>query len=282
MKYFWLILLLGFGLNAQSSAQSKTQNSVQASAQNNLQTSGQTSIQTITQTSVQTRVQTRADQIKVGYEGIDHQLWDDLLKRHVSDQGRVNYSNFKNEIAQVNRYIEALSREAEGINAHSKEDQLAFWINAYNACTVKLICDNLPLSSIKDLSRPWKQTVLKSKNNSWTLDDIEHEILRKFDEPRIHFAINCASKSCPILSNEAYRGDQLETQLNRAARVFFNDSTKNKYTEKRLNLSRIFLWFKRDFGKTEDLIQVINKYTEQNFALNLPISYLSYDWSLNN
>ncbi len=270
MKYFWLILLLGCGLNAQSSAQSRTQNSVQASVKNN------------TQTSVQSRVQPRMDQATKGREGIDHQLWDELLKRHVSDQGRVNYSSFKNEIAQVNQYIEALSREAEEINVRSKEEQLAFWINAYNACTVKLICDNLPLSSIKDLSRPWKQTVLKSKNNSWTLDDIEHDILRKFDEPRIHFAINCASKSCPILSNEAYRGDQLETQLNRAARVFFNDSTKNKYTEKRLNLSRIFLWFKRDFGKTEDLIQLINKYTEQNFALNLPISYLSYDWSLNN
>jgi hypothetical protein len=266
MKYFWLILLIGFGLNAQT----------------NLQTSAQNRTQIRTQTSAQTSAQASAGQIKLGQEGIDHQLWDHLLKRHVSDQGRVDYSSFQGDISDLNRYISALSKEAEGIKIRSKEEQLAFWINAYNACTVKLICDNLPLSSIKDLSRPWKQTVLKSKNNAWTLDDIEHEILRKFEEPRIHFAINCASKSCPILSNEAYRGDQIDRQLNRAASVFFNDSPKNNYTEKRLNLSRIFLWFKRDFGPIEDLIQLINQYTKHNFAPNVAISYLSYDWSLNN
>lgn len=242
IKYFWGILLISLSLNAQPSEA----------------------------------------HIKLDQDKIDHQLWDNLLKRHVSDQGRVDYSSFLLDIAQVNRYIQGLAKSADGINNRSKEEQLAFWINAYNACTVKLICENLPVKSIKDISRPWKQTVLQSKNDSWTLDDIEHEILRKYEEPRIHFAINCASKSCPILSNEAYRADQLDQQLNRAASVFFNDSTKNKYTEKRLNLSRIFMWFKRDFGSAEDLIQLINKYTGKNVPRNIAISYLSYDWSLNN
>ena len=213
---------------------------------------------------------------------VSHELWDSLLKQHVSPQGRVDYPGFQNDKVKLEAYIESLAESAQAINTSSNAEQLAFWINAYNACTVKLICDHLPLESIKNISRPWKQTVLKNKSNSWTLDAIEHEILRKYDEPRIHFAINCASKSCPILANEAYMADRLEDQLNRSAAVFFSDSSKNRHTSKRLYLSRIFLWFKKDFGKTEDIIEMMNRYSGQNIPSDISISYLTYDWSLNN
>jgi hypothetical protein len=213
---------------------------------------------------------------------VNHQSWDSLLKQYVSPQGRVDYLGFQNDKVKLEAYIESLAESAPAINTQSKAHQLSFWINAYNACTIKLICDNLPLESIKDMSRPWKQTVLKNKSDRWTLDAIEHEILRNYNEPRIHFAINCASKSCPILANEAYTADRIEDQLNRAAAVFLRDTSKNKYTPKRLYLSRIFLWFKKDFGKTEDIIEMMNRYTGQNIPSDTSISYLTYDWSLNN
>ena len=213
---------------------------------------------------------------------VNHQSWDALLQQYVSPQGRIDYQGFQKDQSKLEAYIESLAQSTETINTQTKAQQLAFWINAYNACTVKLICDNLPLESIKDISRPWKQTVLTHKNNRWTLDEIEHEILRTFGEPRIHFAINCASKSCPILANEAYQGHKLEDQLNRSAALFLNDRSKNNYSAKRLYLSRIFLWFKKDFGKTEQLIQMINRHTGQNISPDTAISYLTYDWSLNN
>jgi hypothetical protein len=247
MKFLWTIFLICFGLNAQNL---------------DLNPEGKTSVGHVF--------------------GGDHKTWDALLKRHVSPEGKVNYQGFTKDREALEDYIEYLALKADGINAYSKEEQLAFWINAYNACTVKLICNNLPLSSIKDIPRPWKQTIMKSNNNSWSLNDIEHNILRKFDEPRIHFAINCASKSCPILANEAYKQHTLETQLNRAAERFFKDKSKNEYTSKRIYLSRIFLWFKRDFGNTDTLIALINHYTGGNIPSNTDISYLSFDWSLNN
>lgn len=213
---------------------------------------------------------------------VSHEVWDSLLMQYVSPQGRVDYQGFQKDKKILEAYIQSLAASAETISAQSKKQQLAFWINAYNACTVKLICDNLPLESIKDISRPWKQSVLKSGKNSWTLDQIEHEILRKYNEPRIHFAINCASKSCPILANEAYTADKLEDQLDRAAGVFFNDASKNQFTPKRLYLSRIFLWFKKDFGKTQQIIDLMNRFTGQNIPSDTSISYLTYDWSLNN
>ena len=242
MKYLWAIFLISFSLSAQSNQKSSA---------------------------------TVADEF-------DHQTWDLLLDKHVSDLGQVDYQGFLKDMEALEGYIESLSRATESINELPKTEQLAFWINAYNACTVKLICDHLPLTSIKDISRPWKQTVMKNNNHSWTLNDIEHDILRKLGEPRIHFAINCASKSCPVLSNEAYRAKDLEEQLRRSTSVFLMDQSKNRYTSKRLYLSRIFLWFKRDFGNTQDLFKFIMANTDMSIDEDPSISFLPYDWSLNN
>lgn len=252
MKFIWTFLWISLGLNAQGFGPYNEDHKIEA------------------------------DCIVNQSPAPNHDTWDTLLKRHVSPDGVVNYPGFIADLAVLEEYIESLEQSVQSINSQSKQEQLAYWINAYNACTVKLICDNLPLKSIKDIKRPWKQTVLKSKDKSWTLDEIEHSILRNYNEPRIHFAINCASKSCPILANQAYNADTIDTQLNKAAERFFNDTTKNQYTAERIFLSRIFLWFKKDFGDTEQLIALINNATGQNIPSNIAISYLSYDWSLNN
>jgi hypothetical protein len=214
-------------------------------------------------------------------QGMDHTLWDGLLQRHVSQTGRVDYVGFKTDSIELLQYLDTLTAHLEQVNSWDKPQQLAFWINAYNACTVNLICSNWPVESIKDLSRPWKQIVLKSKNSALSLDAIEHEILRQLEEPRIHFAINCASESCPKLANRAYDGQHLEEQLKQATIDFLSDASKNNCTPERLYLSRIFLWFKRDFGRTKDLIDLINQHTGKSFSEKIAISYLPYDWSLN-
>jgi len=217
----------------------------------------------------------------INAQGLDHGLWDSLLQRHVSENGRVDYLGFKTDSVELSQYLNALEAHLKQVNSWSKSKKLAFWINAYNAFTVNLICSNWPLESIKNLYRPWQQVMIKSNYSNLTLDYIEHEILRQLDEPRIHFAINCASRSCPNLSRRAYVADKLDAQLKQATIDFLSDTSKNKYTKRRIYLSRIFLWFKNDFGSTEDLIHLINTHTGQSISEKTAISYLPYDWSLN-
>lgn len=212
---------------------------------------------------------------------LNHEIWDDLLQEHVSPNGQVNYDGFIQDYEKLTRYITHLQNVLPDIESREKSEQLAFWINAYNACTVRLICDHMPLSSIKDINRPWKKTVLTSDGTTYTLDDIEHDILRKMQEPRIHFAINCASFSCPQLAQKAYTGFDLESQLDGAAQTFLRDSSKNNLKEDPLILSKLFFWFKKDFGTTQELIVLINNYTGLNLPHNTEVIYRSYDWSLN-
>ena len=132
-----------------------------------------------------------------------------------------------------------------------------------------------------DLIIPWWLKRFKLKNEKVTLNFIEHKILRKMDEPRIHFAINCASRSCPKLQNVAYYSHKLEDQLNEAASEFINDQTRNKINANRLMLSKIFSWFKDDFGNRIQLLKFVNKYSTTKILENARIEYLNYDWDLN-
>ena len=123
---------------------------------------------------------------------------------------------------------------------------------------------------------------MTAADRSYTLDDIEHNILRKMNEPRMHFAINCASMSCPQLANQAYLGHKIDRQLETAAQGFLRDTSKNIIAPSQIFLSKIFLWFRTDFGTTTDLIQMINQHTGSSVPDNVSITYLSYDWALNN
>ncbi|WP_345795472.1 DUF547 domain-containing protein [Algoriphagus sp. CAU 1675] len=226
-----------------------------------------------------------------GTKAPSHQIWDGLLRKHVSSDGKVNYKGFIQDRAELEKYLDLLSQNAPDRKNWSKNQQLAYWINAYNAFTLKLIVDNYPTKSIRDLGPKLKIPLL---NDVWhyeffqiggqksSLDEIEHSILRKeFDEPRIHFAINCASVSCPPLLNEAFVPEKLESQLDRVARAFINDPIRNKISPENLNLSSIFSWFKGDFTKKGSLVDFLNQYSKVKILASADISYLDYNWDLN-
>ena len=209
-----------------------------------------------------------------------HDIWDSELKKYVDKEGNVNYRLWKKNSKLLETYLINLENNPP-INQWTKNDSLAYFINAYNAVTVKLILDNYPLRSIKDLIIPWWLKRFKLNSEKITLNFIEHKILRKMDDPRIHFAINCASRSCPKLQNVAYYSHKLENQLNDAAIEFINDQTKNKINANRLMLSKIFSWFKDDFGNRIQLLKFVNKYSKIKILENARIEYLNYDWNLN-
>ncbi|MBT7305644.1 MAG: DUF547 domain-containing protein, partial [Bacteroidetes bacterium] len=158
-------------------------------------------------------------------EVFDHSGFNALLQKNVSAEGKVNYKAFKKDRTVLRMYLHALGRKTPTEN-WSKQEKLAYWINAYNAMTIDLIIRNQPIGSIKDIDNPWKQSLWKLGGDIYNLDTIEHQILRKMEDPRIHFAINCASFSCPTLLNEAYTAAKIEDQLQSATRRFVNDTQR--------------------------------------------------------
>ncbi|WP_111682234.1 DUF547 domain-containing protein [Winogradskyella tangerina] len=210
-----------------------------------------------------------------------HDAWNDLLQKYVSSEGEVDYGGFKSDKAKLRSYIDALS-ELSPNNEWLKNETLAYWINAYNALTIDLILRNYPLESIKDIKDPWDQRLWKFGEKWINLNDIEHKILRKMNEPRIHFAIVCASESCPKLLNEAFTANTLETQLSDATRGFLSDTSKNEISENEIKLSKIFKWFAKDFKTEGSLIDFLNAYTDVNISNKAKKSFKDYDWSLNN
>ena len=220
-----------------------------------------------------------------------HQIWDQLVKIHVKNNGMVDYKGFIKDKSKLEQYLKLISENAPDRKTWSKNQQLAYWINAYNAFTVKLIVDNYPTKSIRDLGPKlkiplikdvWHYKFFKIGGVESSLDEIEHAILRKeFDEPRIHFAINCASVSCPPLLNEAFVPEKLESQLQKVAVAFINDPTLNKITPDQAQISSIFSWFQGDFTKKGSLISFLNLYSRVKIKPNAKISHLDYNWNLN-
>lgn len=211
---------------------------------------------------------------------LDHKQWNDLLQKHVSSKGNVDYKGFKKDGVALQSYLNLLAKNLPE-KSWSKNAVLAYWINAYNAFTVKLIVDNYPTKSIKKIDNPWDITFITLGTKKYSLGEIEHKILRKMNEPRIHFAINCASYSCPNLANEAYTESALDKQLETATKSFINDKTKNTITENKIEISSIFDWFSGDFKKNGALIDFINKYATTKIDKKAKISYKEYNWNLN-
>ena len=220
---------------------------------------------------------------------ISHEIWNNLTQKHVSESGQVNYMGFLEDSITLNSYLDLLSQNHPNKKNWSRDQQLAYWINAYNAFTVKLIVDNYPVKSIKDIKKGipfvnsvWDIKFIKIENATYDLNNIEHGIVRKqFDDPRIHVALNCASVSCPKLRNEAFTSEQLEKQLDNQMKYFINNPMKNKITSNELQLSKIMKWYKGDFTKKENLIDLLNRYSDVQIGTNVKISYLDYDWNLN-
>ena len=211
---------------------------------------------------------------------VDHRQWTDVLQAYVSENGAVDYKGLQNNKPGLESYLKLLSANAPN-DEWSIDAKKAYWINAYNAFTIQLILKNYPLKSIKDLKRPWGLSFIKIDGGKIALNTIEHEILRPMGDPRIHFAIVCASKSCPKLLNCAYESNTLTDQLDQAAREFINDPSKNNITESKITISKIFKWFKSDFPKGDAFISYLNKYSTINISSNPKINYKTYNWSLN-
>lgn len=222
-------------------------------------------------------------------ETADNNGYAGLLKKYVKN-GAVNYQGLKDEEAVLDKYLDLI--EKADSKALSREAQFAFYINAYNAWTLKLVLSDYPgIKSIKNLGGalkgPWKKEICRIDGKVMTLDDIEHAILRpRFEDPRVHFAICSASKSCPVLSSELYQGDKLNEQLDAAAHAFINDPRKNRLEGNTLYLSSLFKWFADDFNN--DVLGFFLKYAEGNLKEKLTsekdkltITYFDYDWDLN-
>ena len=219
---------------------------------------------------------------------ISHEIWNGLLKKYVDNKGFVDYAGFKKDQTELKKYLDLVENNAPG-DKWSKDEKLAYWINAYNAFTISLILQKYPVKSIKDIggsiykiNTAWDIKFIKIGGEKYDLNNIEHKMLRKkFDDPRIHFAIVCASLSCAKLRREAYTGDKLDDQLEDQSKDFLNDKSKNNITAEKAQLSKYFSWYKGDFTKNGSLTDYINKYSKTKITGNTKISSLDYNWSLN-
>jgi hypothetical protein len=226
---------------------------------------------------------------------LSHASFSNLLGTHV-ENGRVDYAKLKANRRELDTYLAELARmERPTFKALPESDRLAFLINLYNAATLHLIIDHYPVKSIKDIGSffkgPWKQKVVPLLGKTITLNDLEHEIIRKqYHEPRIHVALVCAARGCPPLRSEAYVGARLGEQLSDQMRLFLANRAKNRIVSRtgKIFLSKIFKWYGADFKKSGNTLlgslapywpdPAANQYTTRR---EWSIVYTDYDWSLN-
>ena len=238
-----------------------------------------------------------------------HAAWTALLKKHVvlvdgGKASKVNYAAIAQDRTALKTYLDTLSKvQPTEYATWKKPEQLAFLINAYNAFTVEKILTRYPdLKSIRDFGsvfgNPWKDKFFTLLGKPMNLDGIEHETIRvpgAFDEPRIHFAVNCASIGCPMLREEAYVADRIDRQLEEQAERFLADRSRNRLSDGNLEISKIFDWYKKDFTAGYKGIASVEQFLGKYAALladkpddqktirdgKVKVKYLDYDWALN-
>ena len=231
-------------------------------------------------------------------EDFDHSAWDELLKTHLdaTHESGINlfdYAGLRASAADMERlknYL--LSQTALDPRMRSRDVQMAYWINLYNALTVWVVVNDYPVDSIKDIKSglfifgPWQRELITVAGQSLTLDNIEHNILRPiWKDPRIHYAVNCASLGCPNLAEDAYRADNLEALLEKGAREYINHPRGAQVRDGELHLSSIYEWFQVDFGDSLDgVIAHLQKYANPelfNALRQVEEFHHDYDWKLN-
>ena len=254
----------------------------------------------------------------------DHSMWDEILMKY-TENGLVDYAALKKDSSGLDAYLAMLtSASAEDFGEWNRDEKMAFWINAYNAVTIHGILINYPIqpggfmarrrfpqSSIRQIKNFWKTKFIELAGKPVTLDEIEHEILRReFADPRIHFSIVCASLGCPVLSGRAYTAERLKKQLREDAMRFISDPKKVRLDRDKnfLKVSEIFKWYREDFKKWEDrdkpemysppewlkkynkhdqgFVQFIVDYApletiEYIVEMSPKLIYIEYDWTLN-
>lgn len=231
--------------------------------------------------------------------GQTHKLFTEVLNNYVKN-GLVDYKKIKHDNNFYNYLNQLTITDPSKLN---REEKLAFWINAYNAFTLQVVAENYPIGSITELhtggkiigfllgKTVWDKEFITINNKKYSLNHIEHEILRKMNEPRIHFAIVCAAISCPILRSEAYEANKIYNQLNEDGIKFLRDNNRNSFNikDKRAEISKIFDWFSEDFGDSDkNILNYIKEFLKEEIKNDIStnvskwkISYKSYNWDLN-
>ncbi len=228
---------------------------------------------------------------------VDHRSWDAFLARYVVTKNRMNLVNYRavtlEDRAALDHYIDTL--ESTDVDRLTRNQQFAFWVNLYNGATVRLVLRHYPVKSIRDIDispglfsdGPWGAKILTVDGIKLSLDDIEHRILRPiWKDPRIHYAVNCASIGCPDLPRHAFRAKGLGDMLDAAARAYINHPRGMRIKDGRLIVSKLYKWYMADFGGTEaGVIAHLRRYAEPGKADMLAtithIDGYTYDWSLN-
>ncbi len=228
---------------------------------------------------------TKGEKIEATRAQLDHSNYDALLKKYVNDAGFVDYKGLATEQAKLKSYLVYLSTNPPRTDWETGE-QFAYYINLYNASTLDLIIDNDMPGSIKDIDGPLGQVWLKDfivvDGDNYSLADIEKSVLQKMGDPRIHFAINCASYSCPKLLNQAYTGKNVDDLMNKAATDFVNSDKNDLSDSNNPKLSSIFSFYPKDFkDHSGTIISYVNQYAKNKVNEGATISYKDYDWSLN-
>ena len=229
---------------------------------------------------------------------IDHAAWEQFLMRYLRIGGdgihRVVYGEVTPEDrAALDGYIEQLA--ALPIQTYNRSEQMAYWINLYNALTVRLVLDHYPIASIRDIDAsprplsggPWDEKLVDVNGTPVSLSDIVNRILRPiFADPRVHYALSCAAIGCPNLQPEPYRGDRLDHQLSKAAMAYVNDPRCTWFEGGALGVSSLFRWYRKDFGGSDSaVIHHLMAYAEPRLAISLQqfdeIGADGFDWRLN-
>ena len=226
---------------------------------------------------------------------IDHQSWDQLLDKYLhQEDGKVSLFDYKNvsdaDKAALDDYVDALQKvDPSTLNS---VEQMAYWINFYNALTVRVVLDAYPIDTIKKINSPllkrgpWKHKYVEVMGDKLSLDDIEHGILRPiYQDPRVHYAVNCASIGCPNLQLAAFTADNLDALLDQGAEDYINHPRGVSIVDNKLVVSSLYKWFASDFGNQQELIEHLFDYADEPLAEQLEqideISDYVYDWSIN-
>ncbi len=208
----------------------------------------------------------------------NHDAFHSLLSKYVSANGAVNYKAWKKNMASLNDYITAMSDI--DVNTLKGNEKMAYCLNVYNANTIKLVLDHYPVKSIQNIAggKPWDERIVKSGSSYFSLNEWENGVIRKMGESRIHFALNCAAKSCPPLQNQAFSTANVTAKMQSLTSQFINGPA-NSISADKLVISKIFDWYKADFG--DSVVEYLNKYVTLPIKSSAKITYQDYDWSLN-
>lgn len=220
---------------------------------------------------------------KLAKPTLSHDIFDALLRKHVNSSGNVNYSAFKKDKAKLGEYLDILKNNPPQ-SSWSKNKEMVYWINLYNAFTIHSIVEKYPVSSVMDLEggKVWDKKKIVIDGKSLTLNNIEKDkLLKRFKEPRVHFAVNCAAASCPPLLNKAWTEDNVQRYYEKQAKAFINNSKYNSVSAKSVEASQIFNWYASDFGGSDKVLPYFQKYSETEIKKNAKVSFKEYDWKLN-